>query len=429
VNENPPYPLSRFGASLTGHAGTTELMDDLGEALTLGEGRVRMMGGGNPGHIPEVQKWFRNRLLELASGTPGECDRVLTDYDPPAGSPAFREAMAAFLHREYGWPVTAANIAVTNGGQSAFFFLLNRLAGRMVDGSEKRILLPVVPEYIGYGDQGVSGDSLFDSRRPRIERIDDRRFKYHIDFDRLDATGKHAAIVVSRPTNPSSNVLTDEEIARLRSEASRLGIPLIIDNAYGVPFPGVVFGEATPVWDEGIILTLSLSKMGLPGTRTGIVVAREEIVRELRSMTAIIGLANNNVGQALARPLIESGEIRRLSEDVIRPWYRARAERAQELAHEFLPPEIPWRMHRSEGAFFLWFWFEDLPVSCREFYRRLKEAGLIVVPGEYFFYGLDTSEWPHASQCLRVSFTQSDEVITDGFRILGEVTRSVYAGS
>ena len=57
------------------------------------------------------------------------------------------------------------------------------------------------------------------------------------------------------------------------------GIPLIIDGAYGLPFPNILFSEARPHWNENTILVLSLSKLGLPGVRTGIVVAREEIVR------------------------------------------------------------------------------------------------------------------------------------------------------
>jgi valine--pyruvate aminotransferase len=221
-------------------------------------------------------------------------------------------------------------------------------------------------------------------------------------------------------------LLTDHEIAELRAIASEHGIPLIIDNAYGQPFPGVVFHEVKPVWDENIILTLSLSKLGLPGTRTGIVVARSEIIDEIRSMTAIVGLANNNVGQALARPLIESGRIKELAENVVRPYYQSRSERAIAMAHESLPAGIPWRVHESEGAFFLWFWFDGLPGGCRELYRRLKDAGVVVVPGEYFFYGLDTSDWDHASQCVRVSFTQPEEIVRDGFRIFGEVLGKVY---
>lgn len=401
-------------------------MDDLGEALTMGRGRLRMMGGGNPAHIPEMQRLWRDRMAELVGETPDEFDRVMADYDQPAGSPAFRDAVAAFLAREYGWDLTRENIAITNGGQTAFFFLLNRFGGRMAGGGEKRILLPIVPEYIGYSDQGVSGVPMFEAHRPVIDLTAEHRFKYRVDFAHLDVDSRHGAIAVSRPTNPSSNLLTDEEIAHLREIAAEKGIPLIIDNAYGLPFPGVVFHEATPVWDENIILTLSLSKLGLPGTRTGIIVAREEIIREVRSMTAIVGLANNNVGQALGRPLIESGEIKRLAEDVVRPYYQSRSEKAIALAHEHLPASVPWRVHESEGAFFLWFWFDELPIGCRELYQKLKEADLIVVPGEYFFYGLDKTDWDHSRQCVRVSFTQPEEVVADGFRILGKVVREVY---
>lgn len=427
VNTEAPYLKSIFARNLTDHSGITELMDDLGEALALGRGRIRMMGGGSPAHIPPVQAIWRERMRELLDDRPEEFDRILADYDQPAGSPAFREALAAFLKREYHWDLTAENIAITNGGQTAFFFLLNRFAGNMVDGSTRRILLPLVPEYIGYGDLGVSEHAMFDSRRPVIERIGERHFKYHIDFDALDLQESHGAIAVSRPTNPSSNVLTDDEMERLRRVAAEKGIPLIIDNAYGLPFPGVIFREATPIWDENIILTLSLSKLGLPGTRTGIVVARKEVIREIRSMTAIIGLSNNNVGQALAHPLIESGEVLTLAREVVKPYYAERSRLALELAHHHLPAEVSWRVHLSEGAFFLWFWFEGLPITCRELYRRLKEAEMIVVPGEYFFFGLDKTGWDHARECIRVSFTQPEEVVADGFRILGKVIREAYA--
>jgi valine--pyruvate aminotransferase len=143
-------------------------------------------------------------------------------------------------------------------------------------------------------------------------------------------------------------------------------------------------------------------------------------------MTAIVGLANNNVGQVMARPMIESGEIEMLAREVVRPYYETRSKRAYELATEYLPDEVPWRVHVSEGAFFFWFWFEELPITCKALYQKLKEADLIVVPGEYFFFGLDTEDWPHASQCIRVSFTQPEAIVEAGFKILGEVLREVY---
>jgi hypothetical protein len=110
------------------------------------------------------------------------------------------------------------------------------------------------------------------------------------------------------------------------------GIPLIIDNAYGAPFPGIIFADATPYWDKHVVLTYSLSKIGLPGTRTGIVIGPPEIIRALGSMSAIVGLSNPNIGQQITLPLIESGEILRLSREVVRPFYQEKCRLAREAA-------------------------------------------------------------------------------------------------
>jgi len=426
THREAPYPKSIFARNLTRWTGTLELMEDLGEAMTTGRGKMLMMGGGTPAYIPEVQGIWRERMAALL-GDPEHFDKVLADYDQPAGNPKFREAVAGLLNRKFGWPVSARNVAITNGGQTAFFFLMNRFAGDFADGNHRRVLLPIVPEYIGYADQSVGGD-LFDSRRPRIELIGDRQFKYRIDFEKLELDDTIGAIAVSRPTNPSSNVLTDNEISHLAEMAGEAGIPLMIDNAYGVPFPGVIFEEVTPVWSENIIVSLSLSKLGLPGVRTGIVVAREEVIDELAAMTAIASLANNNVGQALTRPLMESGEILRISEELIQPFYEAKSELAESLARKHLPAEFPWRFHKREGAFFLWLWFEDLPISSKELYRRLKARNTLIIPGDYFFYGLEKSDWRHAHECIRVSFTQSEEILRQGFAILGEEVERAYRG-
>ena len=62
-------------------------------------------------------------------------------------------------------------------------------------------------------------------------------FKYHVDFSKLQVTEKTAAMCVSRPTNPTGNVLTDDEVEHLDEIAQAADIPLIIDGAYGLPFP------------------------------------------------------------------------------------------------------------------------------------------------------------------------------------------------
>jgi valine--pyruvate aminotransferase len=202
--------------------------------------------------------------------------------------------------------------------------------------------------------------------------------------------------------------------------AASRGIPLIIDNAYGAPFPNIIFTNATPVWNEHIILTLSLSKIGLPGTRTGIIVARPEIAAAVASLSAVVGLANNNIGQAIMQPLIESGEILRLSDHVVRPFYQEKSRLAIEWVAEEFGERFAWRVHRSEGALFLWLWFPGLPVSSAELYQRLKARGVLVVPGHYFFFGLDDTPWPHRDECIRVTYTMSERTVRDGLRIIAE---------
>lgn len=98
------------------------------------------------------------------------------------------------------------------------------------------MLFPLAPEYIGYADSGLEED-LFVSARPNIELLPEGQFKYHVDFEHLHIGEETGMICVSRPTNPTGNVITDDELMKLDRLANQHGIPLVIDNAYGVPFP------------------------------------------------------------------------------------------------------------------------------------------------------------------------------------------------
>ena len=400
-------------------------MDDLGHALASGGPDIKMLGGGQPARIPEINAVWQRRLRELLDEV-GGLDRALTSYDPPRGNPRFLEAVAGLFRRTFGWDIGPENVAVTCGGQTAFYFLFNLLAGPMADGSRRKILLPLVPEYIGYANQGVAGD-LFRAVTPLIETTGPHEFKYRVDFEHLEVTPDIAAICASRPTNPTGNVLTDEEISRLSALAKAHGIPLILDNAYGAPFPGIIFSDATPYWAEHVILTLSLSKIGLPGTRTGIVLGPPEIIRALGSMSAIIGLANPNMGQQIVLPLLESGEILRLSRDVVRPFYEAKCRLARQAAVAEFADDFAWFMHRSEGALFLWLWFPGLPISSSQLYERLKQRGVLVVSGHYFFFGDESPEWPHRHECLRVSYAMDETTVRAGLRVIAEEVRRCWA--
>jgi len=409
--------FSAFGQRAAAGSGIENLMDDLGKALSGSSSAPLMLGGGNPAHIPEMEAVWQKRMREILED-PSTLRRTLAIYDPPRGNATVISALADLLRSELGWAVGPENIAVTPGGQTAFHFLFNLFGGKRPDGSQGQILFPLMPEYIGYANQGLE-PGMFTSRRPGITRTAAHRFKYHVDFSNLNPGPDIAAMCVSRPTNPSGNLISDSELAHLECLAAGKNIPLIIDNAYGWPFPGIVFGEASPLWTPHTIHVMSLSKLGLPGTRTAFVIAPPEVAAAVSSMMAVTGLANGNFGQAIAGPLFASGEITRLSREIIQPYYRRKRDAALEAVAKFFPADAPYALHESEGALFLWLWLENSRKSSRELYLRLKERGVLVVPGEYFFFGDADENWRHRHECLRISFAMDERDVREGLRIIG----------
>ncbi|WP_375752068.1 valine--pyruvate transaminase [Vibrio sp. HN007] len=411
--------FSKFGEKFNQHSGITQLMDDLNDGLRT-PGAI-MLGGGNPAAIPAMLDYFHQASSDMLNN--GKLVEAMANYDGPQGKDAFVKALARLLRETYGWDISEKNISLTNGSQSAFFYLFNLFAGEQPNGSHKKILLPLAPEYIGYSDSGVDED-IFVSYRPEISLLDNGMFKYHVDFENIKVDETVAAICASRPTNPTGNVLTDEEIEKLDKLARENNVPLIIDNAYGTPFPNIIFEEVKPFWNDNTILCMSLSKLGLPGVRCGIVIANEEVTTAISNMNGIVSLAPGGIGPAIGTHMIESGDLLQLSQMIVKPFYQQKAQHAVELLKEHID-DPRFRIHKPEGAIFLWLWFDELPIATMELYKRLKARGVLIVPGEYFFFGQDTS-WQHTKQCLRMNYVQDEKAMRDGIKVIAEEVLKAY---
>ena len=438
--------FSKFGEKFTKNSGILQLMDDLGNALNS-EQPINMLGGGNPARIDTVNQTYWSVFKTLAEGDMGSMAiENIGNYSTPQGDAKFIAALVDFFNRHYDWGLTTDNIALTNGSQNAFFYLFNLFGGQFDDKAQgsidKKILLPLAPEYVGYADAHVDGQH-FIAVPPSIEFVqhqgEDGFFKYRVDFDTLENlaelhNGEIGAICCSRPTNPTGNVLTDDEMARLEAIAKRFDIPLIIDNAYGMPFPNIIYSQATLNWNEQIILCFSLSKIGLPGVRTGIVVANPQVVKAISSLNAIVNLAPTRFGAAIATPLLQDDRLKDLSDNHIRPFYQGQAKLAVQLLKQELgdlpsPYNNAMKIHKPEGAIFLWVWFKDLPITTVELYERLKAKGTLIIPSEHFFVGVDTKDFKHAHECIRLSIAQDDDTLRKGIATIGEVVRAVYGKS
>ncbi|WFF38682.1 valine--pyruvate transaminase [Moraxella nasibovis] len=421
--------FSKFGEKFTKNSGILQLMDDLGNALNS-PNPINMLGGGNPAVIDEVNRAYQQTLANIVHEQ--SALESVANYSTPQGDAKFIDTLVEFFNRHYDWGLTAQNIVLTNGSQNGFFYLFNLFSGQFADG-EKSILLPMASEYVGYADAHIDGVH-FVSVPPIIEEVEHEGrggfFKYCVDFDKLEslpelAAGKIGAICCSRPTNPTGNVLTDDEMARLKVLAKKYDIPLIVDNAYGEPFPNIIHAHTSLTWDNQTILCFSLSKIGLPGARTGIIVANTDVVKAVSAMNAIINLSPVRFGAAIATPLFADDTIINLAKDHIRPFYAKQTAFAIRLLKEQFA-DLPVKIHKPEGAIFLWVWFADLPVSTTKLYELLKEKGTLIIPSEHFFIGIDKKNYPHARQCIRLSIAQSDETLTKGIATIGEVVRTLY---
>ena len=403
--------LSDFGKHFQAYSGITHLMDDLAEGLA--QPGMIMLGGGNPATIPEVVAVLDAVIEKLHRS--GKLMATLANYDAPQGKASFLETLAEFFRQHYGWNISSRNIALTHGSQSAFFILFNSFAGNS-GATRKRVLIPLVPEYIGYCDVGIEKD-LIVSQQARIQHLDDGFFKYQVDFDNLQVDDSVGLICVSRPTNPSGNVLTDDECQKLDRIATRNNVPLLIDSAYGTPFPNIIFNEVNPFWNDNCIVCMSLSKLGLPGARSGIVIANEEVIRYFANMTAITSLAPAGIGVEIVNQLIRDEALLPLCHDLIRPFYERRSQLAVELLREAIG-DSRLHIHKPEGSMFLWLWFEGLGISTGELYQRLKRNGLLVVPGKYFFPGQGSDANEHGESCVRMNYVQSEQDLAKGIEIL-----------
>ena len=112
-----------------------------------------------------------------------------------------------------------------------------------------------------------------------------------------------------------------------------------------------------------------------------------------------------------------------MAETAVKPFYEKRSRQAIEWIHEFFDGSDYW-IHRSEGSIFLWLYLRDLKISTKELYEKLKEQGVITVPGEHFFFGVDDPRencHGHYDKCLRLNYSGPQDEVREGLKLLAKI--------
>ncbi|NJM73271.1 MAG: valine--pyruvate transaminase [Scytonema sp. RU_4_4] len=416
--------LTQFGIHMSNLTGVRAIMKDIIATLQANAGQQLMnLSAGNPLILPEVEQLWRDCTAQLLDSS--DYGEVICRYGSSQGYGPLIEAVVNDFNRRYGLNLNERNILITPGSQSIYFFAANSFGGYTTSGTLKQIVLPLSPDYTGYGGVCLVPEALI-AYKPALD-IDAaaHKFKYRPDFSKLSITEKTGCVIFSRPCNPTGNVLTEDEVKKIAALAEPYNVPVLIDSAYGPPFPAMNFTEMTPIFGNNILHCMSLSKAGLPGERIGIAIGDEQIIQVLECFQTNSCIHASRYGQAIAARAINSGALAEISTQVIRPFYQNKFTVLESTLNEAMPKDLPWFLHRGEGAIFAWLWLENLPITDWEFYQELKQVGVIVVPGSTFFPGLE-EEWEHKQQCVRISLTASDEEIVTGMQRLAKVVQQIY---
>jgi valine--pyruvate aminotransferase len=415
--------LSQFGTQMSQLTGVRAIMKDIIETLQNSAGQEFInLSAGNPVILPEVEQLWREYTLDLLNSA--EYGEVVCRYGSSQGYAPLIEAVVRDFNQRYHLSISDRNVLITPGSQSLYFYAANAFGGYTKEGGLKQVVLPLSPDYTGYGGVSLTPEALI-AYKPQLEiDLKKHRFKYRPDFSQLQINEQTGCVIFSRPCNPTGNVLTDDEVKKITALAQVYDVPVLIDSAYATPFPALNFTEMNPQFGDNIIHCLSLSKAGLPGERIGIAIGDSKLIQILESFQTNAAIHSSKYGQAIAARAINSGQLAEISTKIIRPHYQQKIEVLAATLDREMPNDIPWFLHQGEGAIFAWLWIKDLPMSDWKFYQELKKVGVIVVPGSGFFPGLK-EDWQHKQECLRISLTATETEIITAMKKLAEVTRLV----
>lgn len=325
---------------------------------------------------------------------PEELRRVIADaalnrpeahlYGPVLGNRDLREAVASEWSRAYHGPVSAEEVAITQGCNQAFCAAIATVAGQ---GDE--VIIPV-PWYFNHkmwlDMQGIKAVPL--TCGPGMIPDADEAARL--------ITARTRAIVLVTPNNPSGAEYPAETIRGFFELARGRRLSLIVDETYRDfdsrdDAPHDLFTD--PDWGDTLIQLYSFSKAyRLTGHRVGALIASRARMVEVEKFLDTIAISTGQLGQiGAAWGMANLGEW--LAGERIEVMARRDAMRAGMAA---LPG---WKL-KGCGAYFAW---AEHPwgMSSADLAKRLvREAGVLLLPGTMFMPADD----PAGPRHVRIAF-------------------------
>ena len=410
---------SLIGDKMASMSGLRSIMEDIATSTAGSDaGEWLNLSIGNPAPIPAVMQAWQELTEEALAKNFGEAS---CSYGPSRGAASLVLAITDYFNERYGWGIRPENVIVGPGSQLLCFIAAALYAGPGQAG-RTRTVLPMMPDYTGYQGLCMSADDIA-GISSGIEISDSgRHFRYTFDFAALEERADIGMLLLSSPSNPTGRCVEKDELGELIRIAERRDVPLLLDNAYGEPFPQICRTATPPAYHPNVINSFTLSKAGLPGERIGFAIGAERYITEMVAFLSNSALHAPRLAQAAVASSLRSGALDRLVSTVITPFYAARRTKAEQLLAATMPADIRWRVHAAAGGMFCWVWIDEDWFDDMELYHLLKQKHVFVTPGRNFFViPADTrSDDGHQTRCFRISLSPGEGILTEGIKRIAD---------
>ena len=225
-------------------------------------------------------------------------------------------------------------------------------------------------------------------------------------------TKKTKMIVVTNPNNPTGSILSEEAMKTIVELAEGADAWILSDEVYqGAEFEGDPTPSFYGTYEKAIVVNGLSKAYGLPGLRTGWIVASEDFIKKTWSYHDYTTIAPSILSDRLARIALtpENREkIRHRTQSILKSNFPKLESWLKEKSglFEFVPP-------RAGAITFVRY---NLGINSTELVEKLiHEKSVLIVPGDHF-------EMDHY---LRFGFGEKEKKLLEALELIGETLDEV----
>jgi aspartate/methionine/tyrosine aminotransferase len=341
--------------------------------------KIREVADAGIGRADLIPLWFGEPDLPTPTFICEAASRALaagdTYYQPNAGIPELRAALAGYMNRLYGTSLAAANVIVSASAMNALMLVMQAL----VDPEDSVVTttpawpnLPAVPEIL--------------SGRIRNVPLRPGNAGWRLDLDQLfDACDRRTRLIfLNSPNNPTGWMMSAAEQAEVLTFARARGLWIVSDEVYARvvydrPVAPSFLEQALP--EDRVIVVNSFSKSwAMTGWRLGWITLPAELGPTFEMLTEYNIAGPAGFIQRAGVVAVQDGE----------PFVReivARYGAARDLVIERLGAIPRLSLPTPAAAFYAFMRIDDLSDSLAFAKALLRATGVGLAPGVAFGAG------------------------------------------